>query len=87
MIEILSITYCLSRKNAAVHVVKLKRRHFVKTDADRLAIQDRIARIFKTTHDRINIESKDWSRSFENEDERNKYLAKIETKKERKRKK
>jgi len=73
MIEILSITYCLSRKNAAVHVVKLKRRHFVKTDADRLAIQDRIAKMYKTTHDRINIDTKDWSRSFKNESEKNKF--------------
>ncbi len=73
MIEITSITYCLSRKNAAVHAIKLKRRHFVKTDADRLAIQDRIARIFKTTHDRINIDTKDWSRSFKSESEKNKF--------------
>jgi len=73
MIEILSITYCLSRKNAAVHVVKLKRRHFVKTDADRLAIQDRIAKMYKTTHDRINIDTKDWSMSFKNESEKNKF--------------
>lgn len=73
MIEILSITYCLSRKNAAVHAIKLKRRHFVKTDADRLAIQDRIARIYKTTHDRINIDTKDWSMSFKNESEKNKF--------------
>jgi hypothetical protein len=76
MIEILSITYCLSRKNAAVHVIKLKRRHYVKTDADRLAIQDRIARIYKTTHDRINIDTKDWSRSFKSEKERNEFLNK-----------
>lgn len=73
MIEILSITYCLSRKNAAVHAIKLKRRHFVNTDADRLALQDRIARIYKTTHDRINIDTKDWSMSFKNESEKNKF--------------
>lgn len=73
MIEIISISYCLSRKNAAVHNVKLKRRHFINADADRLAIQDRIARIYKTTHDRINIDTKDWSRSFKDENERNEF--------------
>ena len=87
MIEITSVTYSLSRKNAAVRVIKLKHRHFIETDSDRLAIQDAIARKYKTTHDRINIDTIDWSKSFKSEDERNKFLAKIETKKERKRKK